>query len=174
MLRFHCFFGLILCTALALPGVASAESGGFRTGLAGGMMDSGDGRFRPAVGVEVGMPDYASLRYFAYGHRAGIVSQFGSAASLGREWFLTQEVLRARAGFAYLREQTQIRQDGAATLKSTSQNIGLAFGFRLHKTLGSSFIALDWQNNCYVSGEKAILASFGRRQFLNLELGVAL
>ena len=154
----------------------------FRLGVGAGATDSGDGRFRPAVAIEVGFPSYASARYFSYGYRAGNVSQFGGSASLGREWTLTKDVLRARAGFAYLREETHIRQadvqgnaqGDAQTLRAVSQNIGLAFGFRAQGAIGRTFIALDWQNDCYFAGPNAILGSFGRRQFVTLEAGVSL
>jgi hypothetical protein len=167
-------FALVWALAMLAPCVGFAAPTRFRLGMGAGAMDAGDGRFRPAALLEAGFPDYGSLRSYAYGYRAGTVSQFGSAASLTREWRLTKDVRRARAGVAYLREQTRIRQTGAPTLDSVSHNAGLAFGFRAQGTLGSVFAALDWQNDCYVAGSNALLGSFGRRQFLTLEWGVDL
>ena len=126
------------------------------------------------MAIEIGFPSYASARYFAYGYRAGNVSQFGGSASLGREWALTKDLVRARAGFAYLREETHIRRADMETLRAVSQNVGLAFGFRAQGAIGRTFFALDWQNDCYVAGPNAILGSFGRRQFVTLEAGVSL
>lgn len=171
---------VVLVAALALAarvGVAEAQSGKERTwrlGTGGGATDLGDGRFRPVALVEFGAPAYALARYHAFGTRNDRFSQYGGASSLTREWAFAKGWLRARAGFAHLWETTRLRDDAGADRRSTSHNGGFAFGMAARATAGRFGVALDWQNNCHVAGFNAILGSFGRRQFVTLELGVGL
>jgi hypothetical protein len=158
----------------SLPAPLARADADWRMGAGGGVSDLGDGRFQPVAMAEFGMPALALARYHAFGMRNDRFRQYGGASSLGREWMFAKGWLRARAGLAHLWETTRIRDDAGGEMSSTSHNGGFAFGFAARASIGRVGVALDWQNNCHVSGFNGILGSFGRRQFVTLEVGVGL
>lgn len=164
---------MVAVTILHAPRARAESRPASGAGLAAGVMDSGDDRYRPAAGVQINL-GRSGFRYFQHGYREGDVSQFGGVASWSYRIlpFGPKNWLRANMGLTALWETTHIREPGKPTRKETAYNGGIAFGAGLRPIDSFIYVELDWQHNLFAGGWEGISLGLGRRQFLGLTVGV--
>lgn len=157
--------------------------------MAGGAVEEGDNRFRPAAGIEFVAPSGLLGTIMAYGRQFGPVTEQTVILAGGQPLDLFGgKTFQGIVGISVVSETTTIKatttvnatpnttsNTTGATQKDQSTNIGALFGIRgqIYSIKGITF-AGSWESHVYPPGISVIALSTGRKQMLTLNAGVSL
>lgn len=174
------FLYLLKCVALFLITENFAIAETILVGT-GGIVEEGDDRIRPAVGLNL---DIYSLFFHShfYGRKYSLVTQQSTSIAMGGRFSLpgkgnALKSLKIFIGAAYLREITKIKETSVSSLaeQDTIQNLGVALGIGWTFIETKHFVSqLNWESHVFPAGTATVFLSTGRKQMLSLTAGVKL
>jgi hypothetical protein len=163
----------VLAAAVLRPQAANAAE--FR--LAGGTVEEGDDRYRPAAGIEFVTGNGLQGELLVWGRTFGLVAErsvlFAGTRSLD---LFGNKNLSGLFGVSFLGESTEIAADGTSEASSSvSTNIGGVFGVRgtLAQWNGVR-LGATWESHVFPAGASALILVTGRKQTLTMNAGVSL
>lgn len=172
----------LLSCAIIFTGVAlvyKTNAHGFE--IAGGIaaVDEMDDRLRPAASMHIGFTDEYYMRALLYGRKFGPIIERTSILSFAYRFpvYSNKSNLTAGVGLSTLLEETTYdpnwdQETGEDKDKKNQFNMGMNFGIGYRMPIDPIYLSFDWDGHVYLAGVSGLLLATGRKQALNIGIGL--